>query len=114
MARHVRKGDTVMVITGDDKGKTGEILRVHPKRRKVLVQGVNRVYRHLKPSREHPQGGRIQKELPIDISNVLPIDPKTNQATRVGFRIGDDGKKERIAKKSGQPLGAVGTKGKNQ
>lgn len=81
MARHVRKGDQVMVIAGDDKGKTGEVLRVHPKRRKVLVQGVNRVFRHLRPSRQHPQGGRIQKELPIDISNVLPIDPKTGQPT---------------------------------
>lgn len=114
MARHVRKGDTVMVIAGDDKGKTGEVLRVHPKRRKVLVQGINRVYRHLRPDRKNPQGGRIQKEMPIDISNVQPIDPKTGQATRVGFVIDQDGQKQRIAKKSGQPLGAVGTKGKNQ
>ena len=113
MARHVRKGDTVMVIAGDDKGKTGEVLRVDPKRRKVLVQGVNRVYRHLRPSRQHPQGGRIQKEMPIDISNVQPVDPKTKQPTRVGFSIGADGKKERIARKSGQTLGAVGTKGKS-
>jgi len=102
-----------MVIAGDDKGKTGEVLRVDPKRRKVLVQGVNRVYRHLRPSRQHPQGGRIQKEMPIDISNVQPVDPKTNQPTRVGFAIGADGKKERIARKSGQALGAVGTKGKS-
>ena len=96
MARHVRKGDTVMVIAGDDKGKTGEVLRVDPKRHKVLVQGVNRVYRHLRPSRKNPRGGRIQKELPIDISNVLPV-----------------GQKERVARKSGQSLGAVAAKGKN-
>ena len=114
MARHVRKGDQVMVIAGDEKGKTGEVLRVNPKRRKVLVQGVNRVYRHLRPSRQHPQGGRIQKEMPIDISNVLPIDPKTSQPTRVGFRIEADGNKHRIAKKSGQSLGVVTAKGKRQ
>ncbi len=110
MARHVRKGDQVMVIAGDDKGKTGLVLRVHAKKGKVLVQGVNRVYRHLRPSRRHPQGGRIQKEMPIDISNVLPIDPKTSQPTRVGFRIGPDGSKERIARKSGESLGVVGAK----
>ena len=107
MARHVRKGDQVMVIAGNDKGKTGEVLRVDPKRRKVLVQGINRVFRHLRPSRQHPQGGRIQKEMPIDISNVLPVDPKTNLATRVGFRVATDGTKERFAKKSGQTLGDV-------
>jgi len=108
MASNVKKGDMVAVITGDDKGKTGEVVRVFPRDRKVLVQGVNRVYRHLRPSRRHPQGGRIQKEMPISISNVLPIDPKTNQPTRVGFKINEDGSKERTAKKSAQSLGAVG------
>lgn len=107
MARKVKKGDMVAVITGDDKGKTGEVIRVFAQNQKVLVQGVNRVYRHLRPSRKHPHGGRIQKEMPISISNVLPIDPKTNQPTRVGFRINEDGSKERIAKKSGQSLGTV-------
>ncbi len=110
MARHVRKGDTVQVIAGDDKGKVGEVLKIYCKTRKVLVQGVNRVYRHLRPSRQHPQGGRIQKEMPIDISNVLPVDPKTNQPTRVGFRRDDAGTKQRYAKRSGEPLGAVKTK----
>ncbi len=112
MARNVKKGDMVAVITGDDKGKTGEVIRVFPQAQKVLVQGVNRVYRHLRPSRKHPHGGRIQKEMPISISNVLPIDPKTNQPTRVGFRINEDGSKERIAKKSGQSLGTVRKAGK--
>lgn len=112
MARNVKKGDMVAVITGDDKGKTGEVIRVFPRGQKVLVQGVNRVYRHLRPSRRHPHGGRIQKEMPISISNVLPIDPKTNQPTRVGFRINEDGSKERIAKKSGQSLGIVRKAGK--
>jgi large subunit ribosomal protein L24 len=107
MAMHVKKGDTVVVIAGDDKGKTGEIIRVDGAKGKVLVQGINRVYRHLRPSRQHPQGGRIQKEMPIDISNVLPVDPKTNQATRVGFRVSTDGAKQRYAKKSGETLGTV-------
>ncbi len=107
MAMNVRRGDMVMVIAGDDKGKTGEVIRVYMGTDRVLVQGVNRVYRHLRPSREHPQGGRIQKEMPINISNVLPVDPKTNQPTRVGFRTAADGSKERYAKKSGESLGTV-------
>jgi large subunit ribosomal protein L24 len=107
MARHVKKGDTVMVIAGEDRGKTGEVLTIYPKDNRILVQGVNRVYRHLRPSRQHPQGGRIQKEMPIHISNVQPVDPTTNQPTRVGFRVNADGTKERIAKKSGQSLGPV-------
>ena len=107
MARHIKKGDQVMVIAGNDKGKVGEVMRVYSAASKVLVQGVNRVYRHLRPSRQHPQGGRIQKEMPIDISNVLPVDPKTGQATRVGFRANSDGSKERFAKKSGESLGIV-------
>lgn len=107
MAMNVRKGDMVMVIAGDDKGKTGEVIRVNMSTGRVLVQGVNRVYRHLRPSRQHPQGGRIQKEMPISISNVLPVDPKTNQPTRIGFRMAGDGSKERFAKKSGESLGTV-------
>jgi large subunit ribosomal protein L24 len=107
MARHVKKGDVVMIIAGDDKGKTGEVLSVDVGDGRVLVQGINRVYRHLKPSRQHPRGGRIQKEMPVSISNVLPVDPKTNKPTRVAFRIGADGSKERQAKKSGQALGTV-------
>ena len=79
MALHVKKGDIVAVIAGDDKGRTGEVLRVFKDRGKVLVQGINRVYKHLRPSRQHPQGGRIQKEMPISLSNVLPLDPKTQQ-----------------------------------
>ncbi|MDY6913988.1 MAG: 50S ribosomal protein L24 [Planctomycetota bacterium] len=107
MARHVKKGDTVVVIAGDDKGKTGDVLRVDPKAETVLVQGVNRVYRHLRPSRQNPHGGRIQKEMPIHISNVLPLAPKTNRPTRVGFRVGKDGSKERFAKASDESLGTV-------
>jgi len=107
VARNIRKGDMVQVIAGNDKGKVGEVMSVDLALDKVLVQGINRVYRHLKPSRQHPQGGRIQKEMPVHISNLLPVDPKTNQPTRVGFRIAADGSKERYAKKSGQSLGIV-------
>lgn len=107
MAKHIRKNDVVAVIAGNDRGKTGEVLDVDYSVGRVVVQGVNRVYRHLKPSRQHPQGGRIQKEMPINISNVLPVDPKTNQPTRVGFRITEDGSKQRYARKSGETLGTV-------
>ena len=107
MARHVRKGDMVVVIAGNDRGRIGEVLNVDYTVGKMVVQGVNRVYRHMRPSRRHPQGGRIQKEMPIHISNVLPVDPKTNKPTRVGFRVDEDGSKQRIAKKSGESLGTV-------
>ena len=107
MAVHVKKGDMVVVLAGDDKGKTGQVLKVDASAHKVLVQGVNRVYKHMRPSRQHLRGGRIQKEMPIHISNVLPVDPKTNQATRVGFKINEDGSKERIARKSGTSLGTL-------
>ena len=107
MARHVKKGDMVMVIAGNDRGRVGEVLRVDDTGEKVVVQGVNRVYRHLRPSRQHPQGGRIQKEMPISISNVLPVDPKTNQPTRVGFQMAENGAKQRVAKKSGEVLSTV-------
>jgi large subunit ribosomal protein L24 len=107
MARNVKTGDTVVVLAGDDKGKSGQVIHVDVAKNKVLVQGVNRVWKHLKPSRQHPQGGRIQKEMPINISNVLPLDPKTNKPTRVGFRIGQNGSKDRFAKQSNQVLGTV-------
>jgi len=107
MATHVKKGDQVVMIAGNDRGKVGEVLRVNAATGKVVVQGVNRVYKHLRPSRQHPQGGRIQKEMPVSSSNVLPVDPKTNQATRVGFSVAEDGAKLRVAKKSGQTLNTV-------
>ncbi len=107
MACNVRKGDKVMVLAGEDRGKTGEVLRVDTKNSKVLVQGVNRVYRHMRPSRQYPQGGRIQKEMPIHLSNVLPVDPSTNRPTRVRFQVRPDGTKERVAAKSKTSLGVV-------
>jgi len=107
MPRHVKRDDMVEVIAGDDKGKQGRVLRVLPERDKVVVEGVNQIYRHLKPSRKNPQGGRVQKESPIHISNVLPVSPKTGSGTRVGFRATDGGGKERFGKKCGTSLGAL-------
>lgn len=100
---HVKKGDTVKVITGKDKGKQGVILQAFPKNSRVLVEGVNIVKKHAKPSQDNPQGGILNVEAPIHSSNVMPIDPKTGEPTRVGYQI-ENGKKIRIAKKSGEVL----------
>jgi large subunit ribosomal protein L24 len=104
----IRKGDMVRVVTGDDKGSTGRVLRVMRDKNKLVVEGINRVYRHLKPSRRNPQGGRLSKEMPVDVSNVMLIDPQSNKPTRVGVRMLPDGSKERYAKKSGASLGRIG------
>ena len=98
----IRKGDQVIVTTGRDKGKQGEVLRAMPKDNKVIVQGVNMVKRHTRPSQTNA-GGIISKEAPIDVSNVALIDPETGKATRVGFKI-VDGEKVRVAKKSGKVI----------
>lgn len=100
---HVKKGDKVKVLSGKDRGKQGTILEAYPKKDRVLVEGVNMVKIHAKPSQDNPQGGILNQEAPIHVSNVLPIDPKTGEPTRVGYEI-RDGKKVRIAKKSGEPL----------
>ncbi|KIL52351.1 50S ribosomal protein L24 [Jeotgalibacillus soli] len=100
---HVKKGDKVMVISGKDKGKTGTILAAFPKKDRVLVEGVNIVKKHSKPSQMNPQGGIINMEAAIHVSNVMLIDPKTNEPTRVGYKV-EDGKKVRYAKKSGEVL----------
>ncbi|MBH0231783.1 50S ribosomal protein L24 [Halobacillus yeomjeoni] len=100
---HVKKGDKVMVITGKDKGKQGTILEAYPKKERVLVEGVNEVKKHAKPSQENPQGGILTQEAPIHVSNVMPIDPKSGEPTRVGYKV-ENGKKVRIAKKSGEAL----------
>ena len=97
---HLRKDDVVEVIAGDDRGTRGKVLRVLRETNKVVVAGVNRVYRHMKPSRRNPQGGRLSKEMPVNVSNVMLVDPQTNKPTRVGVRYLDDGSKELYAKKS--------------
>ena len=97
----IRKGDSVVVRTGRDKGKRGDVLKVMPAENRVIVQGVNMVKRHTKPSQAGP-GGIVEKEAPIHMSNVAHVDPKDDKATRVGFRFLDDGRKVRFAKRSGE------------
>lgn len=104
MAMKIKKGDQVIVITGRDKGKTGEVIKAMPKDSKVVVQGINMVKRHTKPSQESA-GGIVSKEHPIHVSNVALIDPKTGKATRVGIKMDKDGQKIRVAKKSGEVIG---------
>ena len=103
MAAKIKKGDRVVLLTGRDKGREGEVTRVFPKEERVIVQGLNLVKRHTRPSQADPQGGIRNKEAPIHISNVAFIDPKTGGPTRVGFRIEGD-KKVRYAKKSGEVI----------
>jgi len=99
----IRKGDKVVVRTGKDKGKTGEVLRVLREEARVLVQGVNMIKRHTRPAPGNP-GGIIDKEASIHISNVALADPKTGKPTRVGFKILDGGRKVRIARRSGEAI----------
>ena len=99
----IKTGDTVIVLSGDDKGKTGKVLKVLPKENKVVVEGVNGAKKHVKPSQANPQGSVKDINLPLDASNVALVDPKTGKATRVGYKM-VDGKKVRIAKKSGTEL----------
>ena len=100
-AAKIKKGDSVVVLSGKDKGKTGEVVRSMPKDNKVIVSGVNVHARHRKPSQTNPQGGIERKEAPLHISNVAIADPKTGKATRVRFEE-RDGKKVRVAAKSGE------------
>jgi large subunit ribosomal protein L24 len=107
---HIKKDDIVEVITGDDKGKRGRVLSVNRKKGKVVVENVNRVYKHMRPSRHNPQGGRLSREMPIDLSNVMLIDPQDNRPTRVGLRFLPDGSKERFSKRNGTSMGQVAPK----
>jgi len=109
MARHIKSGDQVMVTTGADKGKVGKVLRVLTGKDRVVVEGINRVWKHVRPSQRNPQGGRIQKDAPIHLSNVMPLDPTTGKGTRVKFEL-RDGVKHRIAVASGTDLGRTGKK----
>lgn len=98
----IKKGDQVIVLSGEDKGKVGEVLRAMPKENKVFVQGINLVKRHQKPSQTNP-GGIITKEAAINVSNVSLIDPKTSKATKIGYKE-VNGKKVRFARKSGEVI----------
>ena len=107
MSRHIRTGDTVVVIAGREKGKQGRVLRILSKKERVVVEGVNRVWKHVRPSQRNPQGGRIQKDAPIHLSNVMPVDPTSGRGTRIRTET-RDGQKHRIAVKSGTDLGRIG------
>ena len=100
MARHVKKGDIVKVTSGNSRGRTGKILKVITGEDRVIVEGVNVRHKHVKPSQANPQGGRIEKEMPIHISNVSPVNSK-GEATRVRFITKEDGSKVRVAVKGG-------------
>jgi len=99
----IRKGDKVVVLSGKDKGRTGEVLRVLPKDDKAVVRGVNQVQRHQRQTQSQ-EGGIITKEAPIHLSNLALVDPKDGKPTRVGFRIEKDGSKVRVAKRSGEVI----------
>jgi len=104
MAAKIKKGDYVVVLAGKDKGKKGEVTKVFTSESRVLVQGVGMVKRHVRPSQADPEGGIKQFEAPIHVSNVAHLDPKDGVPTRVGFKTLKDGKKVRVARKSGEVL----------
>jgi large subunit ribosomal protein L24 len=104
---HIRSGDMIEVIAGVDRGTRAKVLRIDGAQRKAVVEGVNRVYKHVRRSQKHPQGGRLSKEMPIDMSNIMLVCEKCGSATRTGARFGDDGSKERFCKKCGVGLGQI-------
>ncbi|KAA6312751.1 50S ribosomal protein L24 [termite gut metagenome] len=101
---HIKKGDTVYVNTGVDRGKTGRVLKVLVKENRAIVEGINMVSKSTKPNAAHPQGGIIRKEASIHISNLNPLDPKTSKPTRIGRRIVPEGTLVRYSKKSGEEI----------
>ena len=101
---HIKKGDTVYVNAGNDKGKTGRVLRVLVSKNRAVVDGLNRVSTSAKPSAKHPQGGIIKMEAPIHVSNLNLLDPKSGKPTRVGRRKNEEGKTVRYSKKSGEEI----------
>jgi large subunit ribosomal protein L24 len=104
MAARIRQGDTVIVISGKDKGKTGKVKRVLQEDGRVVVEGVNLLKRHTRPTPRNPSGGIVEREQPLAASKVMPVDPKTGKGTRVRFKTLENGKKIRIAVKSGEEI----------
>lgn len=100
---YLKRNDLVVVVSGVHAGSQGRVLRILREKNQIVVQGVNLRYKHLKRSQKNPQGGRVQKEAPLQASKVQLVDPKTNKPTRVGFRF-ENGRKVRFAKKSGEPV----------
>jgi len=103
MAAKIKKGDRVIVTTGRDKGKKGEVMKVFPKENRALISGINVVKRHQRQSQKE-QGGIVTKELPVQLSNLAHVDPKSGDATRVGWKVLGDGRRVRFAKKSGEVI----------
>ena len=101
---HIKKGDTVYVLSGEDKGQQGRVLSVQAAKQRAVVEGINIVSKSTKPTAKHPQGGIIKMEAPIHISNLALIDPKSGKPTRVGFRVNEKGETVRYAKKSGAEI----------
>ncbi len=101
---HIKKGDTVYVNAGENKGQQGKVLEVIVEKQRAIVEGLNLVKKHTKPNAKHPQGGIIDQEAPIHISNLQPLDPKSGKPTRVGRKLNEKGKLVRVAKKSGEEI----------
>ncbi len=101
---HIKKGDNVYVLSGEDRGKTGRVLKVIVNKQRAIVEGINYVTKATKPNAKHPQGGLVKMEAPVHISNLSLIDPKTGKPTRIGRRRNDEGKLVRYAKKSGEEI----------
>ena len=107
----LRKGDEVEVVAGEDRGKRGKILRVVRDKNRVVVEGVSFIKRHSRPTQTNPQGGIVEREAAIHASNVMLVDPRSGRRTRLGMRIAEDGTRERIARKSGEVVGAGAPRG---
>ena len=104
MKLHIKKGDTVKVLAGEDKGKTGVVTKVFVEKKRAIVEGVNMVSKSQKPNAKNPQGGIVKMEAPIHISNLNVVDPKTGEATRIGRTLNENGKLVRYAQKSGEEI----------
>jgi len=104
---HIKTNDTVEVITGDDKGQRGKVLSIDRRVGRLVVEGVNRVYKHVRRSQKNPQGGRLSKEMPVRVSNVLLLCTRCGKGVRTGSRLAKDGTKERFCKKCGTALGVI-------
>jgi large subunit ribosomal protein L24 len=104
---HIKTNDTVEVITGDDKGQRGKVLAIDRREGRLVVEGVNRVYKHVRRSQKNPQGGRLSKEMPVQVSNVLLLCNRCGKGVKTGSRIMKNGAKERFCKKCGTGLGEI-------
>ncbi|MFN2432867.1 MAG: 50S ribosomal protein L24 [Gemmatimonadota bacterium] len=106
----LRKGDEVEVISGDDRGKRGKVLRALGEKNRVIVEGVNFIKRHSRPTQANPQGGIVDREAALHASNVMLVDPRSGRPTRIGTRVAEDGTRDRIARRSGEVVAAGGTR----